>query len=106
MSHMDFVNTDRVPDPAELLEVALRVARPAAELARSMRGEGVDQVATKSTDTDIVTAADQAVERQVRAKLAALRPGDVVLGEEFGAEESSGSESRGEPGGSTVRWIV
>jgi myo-inositol-1(or 4)-monophosphatase len=95
---MDSVNVDRAPDPAELLALAVSVARPAAELARSMRGRGVDQVATKSTDTDIVTAADQAVERQVRAAIAAVRPSDVVLGEEFGGDAPAGR--------SRVRWIV
>ena len=95
---MDSVNVDRAPDPAELLALAVSVARPAADLARSMRGRGVDQVATKSTDTDIVTAADQAVERQVRAAIAAVRPSDVVLGEEFGGDVPAGH--------SRVRWIV
>ena len=39
---------------------------------------------TKSTDTDVVTAADRAVERQVVEALRAERPGDGVLGEEYG----------------------
>ena len=95
---MDSVKGDRAPDPEELLALALQVARPAAELASSMRGRGVDQVATKSTDTDIVTAADQAVERQVRAAFAEARPGDVVLGEEFGGGAPAGR--------SAVRWIL
>ena len=49
---------------------------------------GVDPVATKSTLTDVVTAADRAVERQVRGAICAARPGDVVLGEEYGGGEN------------------
>jgi myo-inositol-1(or 4)-monophosphatase len=85
------------PPVAELLEIAVEVVRPAAELARSMRAEGVDGVSTKTTDTDIVTAADRAVERQVIAALHARRPDDGVVGEESGAVAA---------GDSGVRWIL
>ncbi|MGW0433164.1 inositol monophosphatase family protein [Micromonospora sp. NPDC003197] len=90
------------PTPAELLEVALGVARDAADTARSMRAEGVSGVTTKSTKTDVVTAADRAVERQVVAALRAARPQDTVLGEEYG--DSGGSDQPAAPG--AVRWIV
>ena len=73
-------------DTAELLAIAVEVAREAAETARRMRAEGVSGVATKSTDTDVVTAADRAVERQVVDALRGPRPGDAVLGEEYGDE--------------------
>jgi myo-inositol-1(or 4)-monophosphatase len=89
--------TDTTPDPRELLAIAVTVAREAADTARSMRAEGVSGVTTKSTDTDVVTAADRAVERQVVAALGALRPGDTVLGEEYGG---AGGE------GAAVRWVV
>ena len=75
---------DSAPDPRELLEIAVRVARPAALTARRMRAEGVAVAATKSTATDVVTAADRAVERQVVEALRELRPDDAVLGEEYG----------------------
>jgi myo-inositol-1(or 4)-monophosphatase len=84
------------PPVAELLEIAVGVVRPAADLARSMRVEGVDGVSTKTTDTDVVTAADRAVEGQVIAALRALRPDDGVVGEESGARA----------GDSGVRWIL
>jgi myo-inositol-1(or 4)-monophosphatase len=84
-------------DTAELLKIAVQVARDAADTARRMRAEGVSGVATKSTETDVVTAADRAVERQVVAALRDLRPGDTVLGEEYG---DSGAATGG------VRWIV
>jgi myo-inositol-1(or 4)-monophosphatase len=75
---------DTTPKPAELLELAVRLTRDAAHTARTMRAEGVSGVATKSTATDVVTAADRAVERQVVAALRHARPRDTVLGEEYG----------------------
>ncbi|MFY1598914.1 inositol monophosphatase family protein [Micromonospora sp. WMMD737] len=86
--------------PAELLDIAVEVARDAAATAYRMRVEGVSVAATKSTVTDVVTAADRAVERQVIDALRRLRPGDAVLGEEYGAGET------GPVGPGGVRWIV
>ncbi|SDY47449.1 myo-inositol-1(or 4)-monophosphatase [Micromonospora pattaloongensis] len=77
------------------------VARDAAETARRMRAEGVRGVDTKSTSTDVVTAADRAVERQVVAALRDARPGDTVLGEEYG----DSADPRSRPPGA-VRWIL
>jgi myo-inositol-1(or 4)-monophosphatase len=84
--------------PETLLEIAVRIAREAAATARRMRTEAITDVQTKSTDTDVVTAADRAVERQVVTALAAERPGDGVLGEEYG---DSAATSAG-----AVRWIL
>ena len=84
-----------VPVPTELLELALAVVRPAAALAATMRRDGVSGVSTKTTDTDVVTAADRAVERQVIDALRSYRPDDAVLGEESGGD-----------GGGPVRWIL
>jgi myo-inositol-1(or 4)-monophosphatase len=92
------------PDPAELLEVARAVVRPAADLARTMRRGGVGEVATKSTDTDVVTAADKAVERQVFEALRRLRPGEPVLGEE--SVGAAGVPAGPPAGGGGVRWIL
>jgi len=80
----------------ELVTLASSVARRAAETARRMRLQGVGRVDTKSTATDVVTAADKAVERQIVADLRAARPGDTVLGEEYGTDAAGGP----------VRWIV
>ncbi|PZF95270.1 inositol monophosphatase family protein [Micromonospora deserti] len=88
------------PAPRELLELAVEVARDAAATANRMRAEGVSVAATKSTVTDVVTAADRAVERQVLEALRRLRPGDAVLGEEYGAGGA------GPAGPSGVRWII
>ena len=82
--------------PAALRDVALTVAREAAELARSMRRGGVDVADTKSSAVDVVTEADRAVEELVRGRLLEQRPDDAVLGEE--------GDDR--PGTSGVRWIV
>jgi myo-inositol-1(or 4)-monophosphatase len=84
--------------PGDLLAIAVRIARDAAATARRMRTEAITDVQTKSTDTDVVTAADRAVERQVVTALRAERPGDSVLGEEYGDSAAPA------PGG--VRWIL
>lgn len=84
--------------PEGLLAIAVRIAREAAATARRMRAEGITDVRTKSTDTDVVTAADRAVERQVVAALAAERPADGVLGEEYGDSATTAA--------GPVRWIL
>lgn len=83
---------------SELVEIALRVAAEAARTAYRMRAKAITEVDTKSTVTDVVTAADRAVEQQVVAALKEARPGDAILGEEFG---DSGDAAPGR-----VRWIV
>lgn len=90
------------PDPRDLLATAIAVVRPAAAQVQRMRGAAREGVGTKSTDTDVVTAADRAVERDAVAALRRVRPHDSILGEEFG--EGPGRE----PGGSggTVRWLL
>ena len=80
-----------------LLAVAVRVAGAAAELARATREKAILDVDTKSSETDVVTEGDRASERLVRRRLAELRPGEPVLGE----EEGGGAV---EPGG--VCWVV
>ncbi|WBB70264.1 inositol monophosphatase family protein [Micromonospora sp. WMMD812] len=89
-----------VPSPGSLLEIAIEVARDAAATAYRMRAEGVSVAATKSTVTDVVTAADRAVERQVLGALGRIRPADAVLGEEYGSGDT------GPVGAGGVRWIV
>jgi myo-inositol-1(or 4)-monophosphatase len=82
----------------ELVELAREVARRAADTARRMRTEAIGQVDTKSTATDVVTAADRAVERQIIAELQAARPADGFLGEEYGSQDDRAA--------SGVRWII
>lgn len=83
-------------EAAALLEIAVGVAARAAETARRMRDQAIEHVDTKSTKTDVVTEADRAVERQIVAELARLRPGDAVLGEEYGEAATA----------ARVRWVV
>ncbi len=80
-----------------LREVAVQVAVEAAHLAQRVRGQAVAEVDTKSSETDVVTAGDTAAERLIRERLAQLRPGEPVLGEEGGGGEVSA-------GG--LRWVV
>jgi myo-inositol-1(or 4)-monophosphatase len=82
--------------PDELLAVAVEVARAAADLARDLREQGVTGIATKSTATDVVTAADKATEQYVIDALHERRPGESVLGEESGESAGAGA----------VRWIL
>lgn len=94
--------------PDELRTVAEQLAAEAAEFVRRRRVEllhpGGDRewVRTKSSPTDPVTVADSETERLVRDRLAALRPGDPILGEEGGLGQGSG----GPDGGGTVRWVI
>ena len=82
----------------------LALAREAAELAGELllpafRGPAHD-VQSKSTPTDLVSAADFAAERAIRDLLAAARPGDRLLGEEGGEAALGEAEPTG------VRWVV
>ncbi len=80
-------------DPAPLRSVAETLAAEAAEFVRSRRAEvfgaaaggaGSGAVRSKSTPTDPVTVVDTETERLLRDRLAQLRPGDPILGEEGG----------------------
>lgn len=66
---------------------AVRVASEAAQLvadAREAATSDVSTIATKSTETDVVTSGDRAVERLIRERLAEMWPGVPVIGEEEG----------------------
>lgn len=99
--------------PADLLALAMRVAAEGAALAQVKRAEFIMEVRTKSTETDVVTAADDAVERCVIGALLAARPGDAILSEESGERPAGGrpttpSSSLAESGSpmQLVRWIL
>ncbi len=95
-------------DPVVLRGVAERVVVDAVEHLRTLPrpwardGDGAADgaplpgVSTKSTPTDVVTAADTALEALVRSRLAQLRPGEPVVGEERG----------GTPAPGAVTWVV
>jgi myo-inositol-1(or 4)-monophosphatase len=63
---------------------AVRVAGEASQLVADVREAAVSDISTKSTETDVVTAGDRAVERLIRERLAELWPGVPVIGEEEG----------------------
>lgn len=84
------------PDARALLALALRAARAGGEHAAAARDRGVEVAATKTSDVDIVTAADRETERIVRDLLLGDRPDDAILGEEGSSVE----------GTSGVRWVV
>ena len=86
------------PSPAlldDLLGLATRLAHEAGSLALEMR-EGVATGPSKSSPTDVVTAADRAVEQLLTEGIRAARPEDGLLGEE-GASRV---------GTSGLRWVV
>lgn len=85
---------DSSPD---LRGIAERVATEAAEHLRGLPRPDLAAVSTKSSPTDVVTAADTAVEALLRRRLAELRPDDAVVGEERGGVPG--------PAGGVV-WVV
>ncbi len=74
----------RGDDVEQLRATAVAVADQVGDLVVRMRVSGAGQVETKTSDTDVVTAADTAAERLARRLLAQWRPGEPVLGEEEG----------------------
>jgi myo-inositol-1(or 4)-monophosphatase len=84
--------TENDTDPVLLRSVAERLATEAADFVRRRRTEvfgdsGPDAgaaVRAKSTPTDPVTVVDTETERLLRVRLAELRPGEHILGEEEG----------------------
>jgi len=82
-------------EPTQLRMIAEQLAVEAADFVRRRRAEvfgtaadgagGQDNpIRTKSSPTDPVTVVDTETERLLRDRLAQLRPGDAVLGEEEG----------------------
>jgi histidinol-phosphatase len=78
----------------DLLSLALELA-DAADAMTMARFRARDLAVDTKPDLSPVTEVDRRVEEMLRERIAARRPGDGVLGEEFGAEGSGGT-----------RWIV
>jgi myo-inositol-1(or 4)-monophosphatase len=88
---------DTAPDlPTRLLDLARATAEEAALLVGAGRSSAADQVDTKSSSVDVVTAVDTASEELIVRRLLEARPDDGVLGEEGASRE----------GTSGVRWVV
>lgn len=97
-------------DPAPLRSVAETLAAEAAEFVRSRRtevfgaaagGPGSGAVRSKSTPTDPVTVVDTETERLLRDRLAQLRPGEPILGEEGGGSANLPAATHGAP-----TWVL
>jgi len=80
---------------SHLLELAIRVAREAGGIARE-RFHEPRTIRTKTSEIDLVTDVDHALDRLIRERIRAVRAHDALLTEEGGAEAGS----------SDVRWIV
>ncbi len=90
------MTTRELPDVAALVATAETLAREAGRLVHEGRPDRVRVHATKSSPVDVVTAMDLASEELLRRRIAQLRPGDGILGEEQGYE----------PGTTGVTWVV
>ncbi len=80
---------------SELLDLATAIAREAGAIARA-RLHDARTIATKSSEIDLVTDVDHALDALVRERILAARPRDGLVTEENSAHTGS----------SGVRWIV
>lgn len=96
-------------DVTELKDIALQVASEAARLVLQARqdiaGGAEFSVDTKSSQTDVVTAVDRQSEDFIRQRLAQLRPGEHVLGEEGGGNPGLGVTWVADPIDGTVNFL-
>jgi histidinol-phosphatase len=76
---------------ADDLSFALALAAE-ADLVSFDRYSALDLVVTVKPDRTPVTDADQAVERLIRERIAASRPNDTILGEEYGGGREPGRQ--------------
>jgi len=80
---------------SELLDLARAIAREAGAVARE-RFHEPRTIRTKTSEIDLVTDVDHALDRLIRERIRAARPADALLTEE-------GAETAGSSG---VRWVV
>jgi histidinol-phosphatase len=85
-----------VAAPGTDLVLAAELADLADEITME-RFRADDLAVETKPDLTPVSEADKAVERALRERLAVARPGDAVIGEEYGARDAPGT---------TRRWIV
>lgn len=83
-------------DPAALGELAVELALEAGGLIIERAAAARRSVDTKSSPTDLVTAADRASEELIVARVLAARPDDGIAGE----------EGSNRPGTSGVTWHI
>jgi len=82
-------------EPGDLMETARLLAREAGDFIAAQRSS-VRVAHTKSSEVDVVTEVDLACEALLRQRIAHLRPGDGILGEE-------GDDV---PGTSGITWVL
>lgn len=92
ISVTDIASSER----AELRAIALEIAREAGRIIVEERPDRME-VATKSTDTDVVTEMDQRAQDVIVAALRERRPQDGFVGEEEGEHHL---------GASGITWVV
>jgi myo-inositol-1(or 4)-monophosphatase len=85
-----------VPTTDQLLALATDLAQRAAALQLERLANAREDVATKSSATDMVTSVDREIERLIVDGIRAARPDDGILGEEGADIESS----------SGYRWLI
>jgi len=106
-------------EPARLRSVAETLATEAAGFVRRRRAEVFgadagpsngppsDAVRSKTTPTDPVTVVDTETEQLLRDRLAHLRPGDPILGEEGGGPDYAGDlGARSSRPANAVTWVL
>ena len=84
------------PDDLDL-DLALELADIADQITLE-RFRAEDLVVETKPDLTPVSEADTAVERAIRERLAVGRPGDAVMGEEYGTSDAGGGNGR--------RWVI
>jgi myo-inositol-1(or 4)-monophosphatase len=100
--------SEKSSSQAELLELAIEVARTAGALLLERFDGGRERaLASKTSPTDLVSQADLVSERLIRERLAQARPADAFLGEEGGGQDGSPAAPAGLPvRGSGLTWVV
>jgi len=95
--------------PDYTLQSDLLLARELADMADSISTERFranDLLVTMKPDMTHVTDADKAVEAAIRGGLADSRPGDSILGEEFGGFGEFTGEAAGSENAPHRQWII
>lgn len=73
----------------DLLDLAISLAHTAGDMALAGRKQGLSNVDTKSTATDMVTEFDKASEALITDGIRRARPSDGIIGEEGARQESA-----------------
>ncbi len=92
------------PTVADDLSLALSIAAD-ADLVSTDRFRAQDLRIETKPDRTPVTDADRAVERLVRERIAASRPGDAILGEEYGGQRTAGRQWIVDPIDGTANFL-